>query len=207
MRLTGGVGTGASQPAIRLGAWAWSVVGFVLGNVDRHVLQHLADVLVRDAVEDVLGLAFAAHEARTAQQPQVMADQRLRQVERFGDVPHGDRAMHALQQDLHTSVNWAGWSITTYAFGFVLMLPISGRLSETGWPGALIFLSITITAVITGIRCWYREKRGPSGYFVLAVVTGLLTYAVHAVMNSFLDSDKDIYSIGHIPLNLAKHQL
>ena len=65
-----------------------------------------------------------------------------------------------------------------------------GALSETGWPGALIFLSITITAVITGIRCWYREKRGPSGYFVLAVVTGLLTYAVHAVMNSFLDSDK-----------------
>ena len=64
------MGTGASQPAIRLGAWAWSVVGFVLGNVDRHVLQHLADVLVRDAVEDVLGLAFAAHEARTAQQPQ-----------------------------------------------------------------------------------------------------------------------------------------
>ena len=80
LRLTGGVGTGASQPAIRLGAWAWSVVGFVLGNVDRHVLQHLADVLVRDAVEDVLGLAFAAHEARAAQQAQVMADQGLRQV-------------------------------------------------------------------------------------------------------------------------------
>jgi putative inorganic carbon (hco3(-)) transporter len=35
-----------------------------------------------------------------------------------------------------------------------------GALSETGWPGALIFLSITLTAVITGIRCWYREKRG-----------------------------------------------
>lgn len=65
-----------------------------------------------------------------------------------------------------------------------------GALSETGWPGALIFLSITLTAVLTGIRCWYREKRGPSGYFVLALVTGLLTYAVHAVMNSFLDTDK-----------------
>ncbi|MBS0390793.1 MAG: MFS transporter [Proteobacteria bacterium] len=38
-------------------------------------------------------------------------------------------ALHALQQDLHTSVNWAGWTITAYAFGFVLMLPISGRLS------------------------------------------------------------------------------
>jgi O-antigen ligase len=65
-----------------------------------------------------------------------------------------------------------------------------GALSETGWPGALIFLSITFTAIITGIRCWYRKKRGPSGYFVLALVTGLLTYVVHAVMNSFLDSDK-----------------
>ncbi|MBS0611331.1 MAG: MFS transporter, partial [Proteobacteria bacterium] len=39
-------------------------------------------------------------------------------------------ALHALQQDLHTSVNWAGWTITAYAFGFVLMLPISGRLSD-----------------------------------------------------------------------------
>jgi O-antigen ligase len=65
-----------------------------------------------------------------------------------------------------------------------------GTLSETGWPGALIFITLTVTAVITGIRCWYREKRSPAGYFVLALVTGLLTYAVHAVMNSFLDSDK-----------------
>lgn len=39
-------------------------------------------------------------------------------------------ALHALQQDLHTSVNWAGWTITAYALGFVLMLPISGRLSD-----------------------------------------------------------------------------
>ena len=65
-----------------------------------------------------------------------------------------------------------------------------GALSETGWPGALIFVMLTVTAVITGIRCWYREKRGRAGYFVLALVTGLLTYTVHAVMNSFLDSDK-----------------
>ncbi|EMB03644.1 hypothetical protein B839_01240 [Vibrio cholerae O1 str. Inaba G4222] len=37
-------------------------------------------MLVGDAVEDVLGLALAAHEARAAQQAQVMADQGLRQV-------------------------------------------------------------------------------------------------------------------------------
>ncbi|MCC7414375.1 MAG: MFS transporter [Gammaproteobacteria bacterium] len=39
-------------------------------------------------------------------------------------------ALHPLQHGLHTSINWAGWTITAYSFGFVLMLPISGRLSE-----------------------------------------------------------------------------
>lgn len=39
-------------------------------------------------------------------------------------------ALHALQQGLGTSINWTGWTITAYSFGFVLMLPISGKLSE-----------------------------------------------------------------------------
>ena len=65
-----------------------------------------------------------------------------------------------------------------------------GALSESGLPGALLYLLITVTAVITGIRVWYREKRGASGYFALAILTGLVTYVVHGIMNSFLDSDK-----------------
>jgi O-antigen ligase len=65
-----------------------------------------------------------------------------------------------------------------------------GALSESGWPGALLFLAIMTTAMLTGIKGWYREKRGAAGYFILAVVTGLATYAVHGLMNSFLDSDK-----------------
>lgn len=65
-----------------------------------------------------------------------------------------------------------------------------GALSESGWPGALIFIAITLGTVITGIKVWYLGKRDPAGYLILAVVTGLVTYAVHGVMNSFLDSDK-----------------
>ncbi|WP_323017408.1 MFS transporter [Castellaniella sp.] len=38
--------------------------------------------------------------------------------------------LHELQQGLDTSINWAGWTITAFAFGFVLMLPVSGKLSE-----------------------------------------------------------------------------
>ncbi len=65
-----------------------------------------------------------------------------------------------------------------------------GALSESGLPGALLYLIITVTAVMTGIRVWYRKKRRADGYFVLALVTGLVTYVVHGIMNSFLDSDK-----------------
>ncbi len=39
-------------------------------------------------------------------------------------------ALDALQRGLGTSINWAGWTITAYSLGFVLMLPISGKLSE-----------------------------------------------------------------------------
>ncbi|HEU0278016.1 MAG TPA: MFS transporter [Rhodanobacteraceae bacterium] len=35
-----------------------------------------------------------------------------------------------LQRDLDTSINWVGWTITAYSFGFVLMLPVSGKLAE-----------------------------------------------------------------------------
>src|SRR5699024_2424576 len=39
-------------------------------------------------------------------------------------------ALDALKTGLDTSVNWAGWTITIYAFGFILMLPISGKLAH-----------------------------------------------------------------------------
>ncbi len=65
-----------------------------------------------------------------------------------------------------------------------------GTMSESGLPGALIYLLLTVFTVITGIRVWYREKRTFTGYFALAVLAGVMTYVVHGIMNSFLDSDK-----------------
>ncbi len=65
-----------------------------------------------------------------------------------------------------------------------------GALSEAGFPGALIYLAINVFALLTGIRIWYREKRSGKGYLALAIITGIMTYTIHGVMNSFLDSDK-----------------
>jgi O-antigen ligase len=65
-----------------------------------------------------------------------------------------------------------------------------GNLSESGLPGAVLFLLITVYVVIMGIRLWYREGRSTRGYWSLAILAGLITYVVHGVMNSFLDTDK-----------------
>jgi len=65
-----------------------------------------------------------------------------------------------------------------------------GPLSEQGLPGALIFAGLTLAALITGMKTWYKNKRNYSGYMSLAIVAGLITYAIHGIMNSFLDTDK-----------------
>lgn len=65
-----------------------------------------------------------------------------------------------------------------------------GPLSESGLPGALIFLVLSFGAVFTGVKVWYMKGRNYQGYLSLAIVAGLVTYIIHGVMNSFLDTDK-----------------
>ncbi len=39
-------------------------------------------------------------------------------------------ALHALRTGLQTSIDLAGWTITAYSLGFVVILPASGKLRE-----------------------------------------------------------------------------
>ena len=61
-------------------------------------------------------------------------------------------ALHALQHGLGTSINWAGWTLTAYSFGFVLMLPISGRLSER-YGHRRVFLGSVVAFTIASVCC------------------------------------------------------
>ena len=61
-------------------------------------------------------------------------------------------ALHALQQGLGTSINWAGWTLTAYSFGFVLMLPVSGRLSER-YGHRRVFLGSVIAFTVASLCC------------------------------------------------------
>lgn len=66
-------------------------------------------------------------------------------------------ALDTLQQALRTSVNWAGWTITAYAVGIVVMLPISGELSDRWGDRNVFFLSV-IAFTLASLGCGLADN-------------------------------------------------
>lgn len=61
-------------------------------------------------------------------------------------------ALEAIIDGLDTTVNWAGWTITAYAFGFVLMLPISGRMSVR-FGNRRVFIGSVFVFTLASLLC------------------------------------------------------
>lgn len=61
-------------------------------------------------------------------------------------------ALHAIQQSLGASIHLAGWTITAYAFGFVLMLPISGMLAQR-YGKRRVFIASTLAFTLASFGC------------------------------------------------------
>lgn len=65
-----------------------------------------------------------------------------------------------------------------------------GSMSESGLPGALIFILVILFSLISGIKVLYQNTNRFTFFFTVSVIAGLLTYVIHGIMNSFLDTDK-----------------
>lgn len=61
-------------------------------------------------------------------------------------------ALHSLQHGLHASVIWAGWTITVYSLGQVLMLPLAGRLSDR-YGRRRVFLAAVGVFTVASLCC------------------------------------------------------
>lgn len=66
-------------------------------------------------------------------------------------------ALGALQHGLGTTINWAGWTITAYSLGFVLMLPISGKLAER-YGGRRVFLGSVVAFSGASLCCGFADN-------------------------------------------------
>lgn len=92
-------------------------------------------------------------------------------------------ALHTMQRELHTSINWAGWALTAYSFGFVVMLPISGKYSEQFGNRRIFLISIS-TFTIASLFCGWandiytlialRVVQAAGGAGITPSVTGII---------------------------------
>ena len=65
--------------------------------------------------------------------------------------------LHSLQHEMGTTVNWAGWTLTAYSFGFIVMLPISGKLSER-YGRRKVFLGSVVTFTAASLLCGLADN-------------------------------------------------
>ena len=63
-------------------------------------------------------------------------------------------------------------------------------LSETGWPGFLLFLVICGYAMAMGLRNIYRAATPEQRWLALALTGALTTFMIHGLFNAFIDQDK-----------------
>ena len=76
-------------------------------------------------------------------------------------------ALHTLRRELHTSIDWAGWTITAYSLGFVIILPISGKLSEQ-YGSRRVFVGSVLAFTIASLCCGLADN-----IYVLVALRGL----------------------------------
>ncbi len=61
-------------------------------------------------------------------------------------------ALPSIQHDLHAQVNWSSWTITVYALGQVLMMPVAGKLGDQ-FGRKQIFLGAAVLFTTASLCC------------------------------------------------------
>lgn len=114
-------------------------------------------------------------------------------------------ALHALQVDLKTSVSWAGWTLTAYSFGFVLMLPLSAKFSIR-FGNRPVFLVSVATFTFASLLCGLstniyvliamRAIQAIGGSGLTPSATGIIVNHFNQSRDKFLGLFGSIFAIG-----------
>jgi len=114
-------------------------------------------------------------------------------------------ALHAIQQGLDTSINLAGWTITAYSFGFVLMLPVSGKLAER-FGRRRVFIGSTLAFTLASFGCGLadniyllivlRALQAAGGAGFTPTATGIIVDHFGAVRDRYVSLFGSIFPVG-----------
>jgi len=114
-------------------------------------------------------------------------------------------ALGAIQQGLHTSINLAGWTLTAYSFGFVLMLPVSGKLAER-FGRRQVFLASVIIFSMASLGCaladniytliLLRAIQAAGGAGFTPTATGIIVEHFGAARDRYVSLFGSVFPIG-----------
>lgn len=65
-----------------------------------------------------------------------------------------------------------------------------GAATDSGVPGALIYIALLVTAFVMGVRFVILSVNRKKRWLMIALLSGLFTYTFHGLLNNFLDTDK-----------------
>ena len=66
-------------------------------------------------------------------------------------------ALPSLQHDLHAEVNWSTWTITVYALGQILVMPLAGKLGDQ-YGRKKIFLGAAVLFTTASLACGFANS-------------------------------------------------
>lgn len=114
-------------------------------------------------------------------------------------------ALPALQEDLDTSVSWVGWTLTAYSLGFVLMLPLSAKLS-TRFGHRKIFVASVFVFTLASLFCGLSDSiymlvvmrviQAMGGAGITPSATGIIVKYFGEARAQYLGLFGSIFSIG-----------
>jgi EmrB/QacA subfamily drug resistance transporter len=61
-------------------------------------------------------------------------------------------ALHTIQGDLHARVNWSSWTITIYALGQILVMPLAGSISDQ-FGRKKVFVAAVVLFTVASLCC------------------------------------------------------
>ena len=66
-------------------------------------------------------------------------------------------ALPSIQRELHSTINWSSWTITIYALGQVLAMPLAGRISDQ-YGRKKVFLAAVVLFTATSLCCGLAQN-------------------------------------------------
>ena len=87
-------------------------------------------------------------------------------------------ALSTLQRDLHAQVNWSSWTITIYALGQIMVMPLAGRISDQ-YGRRQVFIGAVVLFTTASMLCGVAND-----VYVLVALRGVQAIGGGAFMPS-----------------------